>query len=159
MQIQERKIVEIVITRPDLIKPEGFEYKTPGSNAFDLKAAIEEPVTVSNTGGSVLIPAGFKMRILDSDYAGVILPRSGMGHKEGIVLGNGTGLIDNDYRGEVMVSVLLRKQGATRVIQPGERIAQMCLVKLPKAQFKFVDEFSEDSTERGEGGFGSTGSH
>jgi dUTPase len=65
MHAQERKIVEIVITRPDLIKPEDFEYKTPGSNAFDLKAAIEEPVTVSNTGGSVLIPAGFKMRILD----------------------------------------------------------------------------------------------
>jgi dUTP pyrophosphatase len=81
LQIQERKIVEIVITRPDLIKPEDFEYKTPGSNAFDLKAAIEEPVTVSNTGGSVLIPAGFKMRILDPDYAGVILPRSGMGQE------------------------------------------------------------------------------
>ena len=159
MQTQESKIVEIVITRPDLIKPEDFQYKTPGSNAFDLKAAIEEPVTVSNTGGSVLIPAGFKMRILDPEYAGVILPRSGLGHKEGLVLGNGSGLIDNDYRGEVMVSALLRKPGSTKTIQPGERIAQMCLVKLPKAQFKFVDEFSEDSSERGEGGFGSTGSH
>ena len=93
------------------------------------------------------------------NHLGQLQHRRVGGHKEGVVLGNGTGLIDNDYRGEVMVSVLLRKQGETRVIQPGERIAQMCLVKLPKAQFKFVDEFSEDSSERGEGGFGSTGSH
>ena len=153
------KIVEIVITRPDIIKPEDFQYKTPGSNAFDLKAAIYDPFTVSADIGSTLISAGFKMRILDPNYGAIILPRSGLGHKEGLVLGNGTGLIDNDYRGEVMVSMLLRKAGQTRIIHPGERIAQMCLVKLPQAQFRFVEEFIEDDTERGEGGFGSTGKH
>ncbi len=158
-KVLENKIIEIIITRPDLIKPEDFQYKTPGSNAFDLKAAIIEPLNICQADGSVLIPAGFKMRILDLEYGAMIIPRSGLGHKEGLVLGNGTGLVDNDYRGEVMVSVMIRKAGFEKTIMPGERIAQMCLVKLPQAQFRFVEEFIEDDTERGEGGFGSTGKH
>ena len=146
MHAQERKIVEIVITRPDLIKPEDFHYKTTGSNAFDLKAAIDEPFTLKHEEGSTLISAGFKMRILDLDYAGMILPRSGLGHKEGIVLGNGTGLIDNDYRGEVMVSMMLRIPRSKRIIQPGERIAQMCLIKLPEAASATVALFNVRTT-------------
>ncbi len=153
------KIVEIIITRPDLIKPEDFHYKTDGSNGFDLKAAITEPLSLRKTDGSVLIPAGFKMRILDPNYGAIIIPRSGLGHKEGVVLGNGTGLIDNDYRGEVMISTMLRKPDSEKIVMPGERIAQMCLVELPQAEFRFVEEFVEDDTERGEGGFGSTGRH
>lgn len=153
------KIVEIVITRPEIIKPEDFHYKTSGSNGFDLKAAIKEPYTLKHSEGSVLISAGFKMRILDPNYGAMILPRSGLGHKEGIVLGNGTGLIDNDYRGEVMVSMMLRIPGKERIIMPGERIAQMCIIELPQAEFRIVEDFTNDDTERGEGGFGSTGKH
>jgi dUTP pyrophosphatase len=128
-------------------------HATPGSAGMDLCACLEASITIA-PGDSVLVPAGFAMHILDPSIAAIILPRSGLGHKKGIVLGNLVGLIDSDYQGQVFISVWNRgKQQVT--ISPGDRIAQMVFVPVIQAELDIVDRF--DDTSRGAGGFGHTG--
>ena len=128
-------------------------YATAGSAGLDLRACVEA-TTVIEPGQTVLVKTGLSIYIEDTNFAGLILPRSGLGHKHGIVLGNLVGLIDSDYQGELMVSVWNRSQTAFN-LEPGERLAQYVLVPVVQAQFDIVDEF--EATERGAGGFGHTG--
>ncbi|MAH61628.1 MAG: dUTP diphosphatase [Legionellales bacterium] len=130
------------------------QYATAGSGAIDLIACLEEPFELSPQQVK-LIGTGFAIHIRHPAYAAMILPRSGLGHKKGIVLGNGTGLIDSDYQGELKVSCWNRST-ERYVIQPGERIAQLVFVPVVQPDLIEVDSFSE-TTERGDGGFGSTG--
>lgn len=131
------------------------EYATEGSAGVDLRACVESAVTIA-PGETLLIPSGMAIHIGDPSLAAVLLPRSGLGHKHGIVLGNLVGLIDSDYQGQVFVSCWNR--GAeTFTIQPGERIAQMVLVPVVQARFEVVKDF--ESSERGAGGFGHSGRH
>ncbi len=128
-------------------------YATEGSAGLDLRACIEAPVSIS-AGETKLIPSGIAIHINDASLAAVLLPRSGMGHKHGIVLGNLVGLIDSDYQGQVYISCWNRGKSAF-TIEPGDRIAQMVFVPVIQASFDVVDEFS--GSERAEGGFGHTG--
>jgi len=128
-------------------------YATPGSAGLDLRACVDEPV-VLEPGQAQLIPTGLAMHLGDPGLAAMILPRSGLGHKHGIVLGNLVGLIDSDYQGPLMVSCWNRGSEPF-TIQPLERIAQLVIVPVVQAQFRQVESF--DASERGEGGFGSTG--
>jgi len=130
-------------------------YATPGSAGLDLRACLDAAI-VLNPGETQLIPTGLAMYLADPGYAALILPRSGLGHKHGVVLGNLVGLIDSDYQGQLMVSVWDRGRDAF-TIQPFERIAQMVIVPVVQAQFNVVSEFSD--SQRGAGGFGSTGKH
>ena len=130
-------------------------YGTPGSAGLDLRACITETLTIA-AGETVLIPTGMAIHLDNPYYAALILPRSGLGHKHGIVLGNLVGLIDSDYQGQLMVSVWNRSASAF-TLNPMERIAQLVIVPVVQAQFHMVDEF--DKSERGAGGFGSTGTH
>jgi dUTP pyrophosphatase len=128
-------------------------YATDGSAGLDLRACLSQPL-VLEPGDTQLIGTGLAIHIADPALAALILPRSGLGHKHGIVLGNLVGLIDSDYQGELMVSCWNRSQ--TRfTVEPGERLAQLVLVPVVQAEFEVVDEF--DSSQRGAGGFGSTG--
>jgi dUTP pyrophosphatase len=128
-------------------------YATEGSAGLDLRACIETPLTIE-PGSTHLIPTGLAIHIADPAYAAMILPRSGLGHKHGIVLGNLVGLIDSDYQGELMVSTWNR--GATAfVLNPMERLAQLVIVPVLQVGFRVVDSFEE--SDRGAGGFGSTG--
>lgn len=130
-------------------------YATPGSAGLDLRACIDAPLTLE-PGSTHLIPTGLAIHIGDPGYAAMILPRSGMGHKHGIVLGNLVGLIDSDYQGQLMVSTWNR--GHTPfVLNPMERLAQLVIVPVLQVGFDVVDEFAD--SERGIGGFGSTGKH
>ena len=130
-------------------------YATAGSAGIDLRACIESEITLQ-PGETTLIPTGIAIHINDQHLAAVLLPRSGLGHKHGIVLGNLVGLIDSDYQGQVFVSCWNRgKQPFT--INIAERIAQMVFIPVVQAEFELVSEFTE--TERGEGGFGHTGRH
>ena len=128
-------------------------YATPGSAGLDLRACVDTPV-VLEPGQAQLIPTGLAIHLGDPGLAAMILPRSGLGHKHGIVLGNLVGLIDSDYQGPLMVSCWNRGSEPF-TIQPLERIAQLVIVPVVQAQFRLVDSF--DASERGEGGFGSTG--
>lgn len=128
-------------------------YATEGSAGLDLRALIEQPLTV-NAGETVLIPTGISIYIADPSLAAVILPRSGLGHKNGIVLGNLVGLIDSDYQGPLMVSLWNRSDTAF-TINIGDRIAQLVFVPVVQVGFNLVQDF--ESTERGEGGFGHSG--
>jgi len=128
-------------------------YATPGAAGLDLRACIAEPVILA-PGQTELMPSGIAIHLADPGYAAVILPRSGLGHKHGIVLGNLVGLIDSDYQGQIMVSVWNRSQ-AGFTIQPLERIAQLVIVPVLQAEFNVVEEFT--ASDRGAGGFGSTG--
>jgi dUTP pyrophosphatase len=128
-------------------------YATPGSAGLDLRACLDSAV-VLEPGQATLIPTGLAIHIADAGLAAMILPRSGLGHKHGVVLGNLVGLIDSDYQGQLMVSCWNRGQTAF-TIQPMERIAQMVIVPVVQARFRQVDDF--DASHRGEGGFGSTG--
>ncbi|MGY0194513.1 dUTP diphosphatase [Leptothrix sp. BB-4] len=128
-------------------------YATPGSAGLDLRACVDAPLELA-PGASVLIPTGMAIHIGDPGLAAVILPRSGLGHKHGLVLGNLVGLIDSDYQGPLMVSAWNRSATAY-TITPMERIAQLVIVPVVQAAFREVDDFS--ATERGTGGFGSTG--
>lgn len=128
-------------------------YATSGSAGLDLRACVDSS-TVIEPGQTVLVKTGLAIYIQDTGFAGMILPRSGLGHKHGIVLGNLVGLIDSDYQGELMVSVWNRSQTAFS-LEPGERLAQYVLVPVVQAEFEQVDEFV--ATERGTGGFGHTG--
>lgn len=130
-------------------------YATEGSAGLDLRAMLKED-TVLEPGETILIPTGLAIHIGTPELAAVILPRSGLGHKHGIVLGNLVGLIDSDYQGELMVSCWNRSNTAFTVTV-GERIAQLVLVPVVQASFEFVDEFSV--SERGVGGFGHSGRH
>jgi dUTP pyrophosphatase len=128
-------------------------YATSGSAGLDLRACIDEPLVLA-PGTAALIPTGLAMHLADPGLAAMILPRSGLGHKHGIVLGNLVGLIDSDYQGPLMVSCWNRGREPFTV-QPLERIAQMVIVPVVQAAFRVVDDF--DASHRGEGGFGSTG--
>ncbi len=130
-------------------------YATEGSAGLDLRACVEESLTIQ-PGVTELIPTGLAMHLGDASLAATILPRSGLGHKHGIVLGNLVGLIDSDYQGPLMVSCWNRGN-KEYVIEPGERIAQLVIMPVLKAQFDIVDDFQ--LTNRGEGGFGSSGQH
>jgi len=129
------------------------QYATPGSAGLDLRACLDAAVTLE-PGQTTLIPTGLAIHIGDPGLTALILPRSGLGHKHGIVLGNLVGLIDSDYQGQLMVSCWNRGHTTFR-IEPLERIAQLVLVPVVQAAFEVVDEFH--ASERGEGGFGSTG--
>lgn len=130
-------------------------YATPGSAGLDLRACLDAPITIE-PGQTVLVPTGLAIHIGDPGYAAMILPRSGMGHKNGIVLGNLVGLIDSDYQGQLMVSTWNRgSQSFT--LNPMERLAQLIVVPVLQVGFNVVEEFGDSA--RGEGGFGSTGKH
>ncbi len=131
------------------------DYATPGSAGLDLRACIDEPITL-HAGETQLISTGIAVYLQNTDLAAVILPRSGLGHKHGVVLGNLVGLIDSDYQGPLMVSCWNRSD-ADYTITPGERIAQLVIVPILHAEFTVVQEFT--ASERGEGGFGSSGKH
>ena len=128
-------------------------YATSGSAGLDLRVCIDEPMQIA-ANETVLLPTGLSIYIEDPSLAAVILPRSGLGHKQGIVLGNLVGLIDSDYQGELKISCWNRSQEHFTV-NPGDRIAQLVFVPVVQAQFKIVESFEE--SHRGEGGFGSSG--
>lgn len=128
-------------------------YATGGSAGLDMRACIDEPVTV-DPGETVLIPTGLAIHIDDPGLAAVLLPRSGLGHKHGLVLGNLTGLIDSDYQGQVFISCWNRGSKSYEV-QPAERIAQMVFVPVEQVRLEVVDEFAD--SDRGDGGFGHSG--
>jgi dUTP pyrophosphatase len=130
-------------------------YATDGAAGMDLRACVESPLEIA-PGEAELIPTGMAIHIQEPGLAAMLLPRSGLGHKHGIVLGNLVGLIDSDYQGQVFISCWNRGQ-ASFTVQPGERIAQMVIVPVVHADFEVVEEFS--ATQRGEGGFGHTGRH
>ena len=126
------------------------DYQTPGSAGIDLLACLDEPLTL-NPGKTELIPSGMAIYIRDTNLAAVLLPRSGLGHKKGLVLGNLVGLIDSDYQGQVFISCWNRGQNSC-VIEPGMRLAQMVFLPIEQVKFNIVDSF--DESDRGEGGFG-----
>ncbi|MEQ5839566.1 deoxyuridine 5'-triphosphate nucleotidohydrolase [Paraburkholderia acidicola] len=130
-------------------------YATTGSAGLDLRACLDEPL-ILEPGQTALVPTGLAIHVGDPGYAALILPRSGLGHKHGIVLGNLVGLIDSDYQGELMISTWNRGQ-TTFTLNPLERLAQLVIVPVVQAQFNIVDDFEQ--SERGAGGFGSTGKH
>lgn len=149
-----RKTFEVRILDPrvgrDIPMP---TYGTEGSAGLDLRACLDHPVTLA-PGDTQLLATGLALHIADPSLAAMILPRSGLGHKHGIVLGNLVGLIDSDYQGELMISCWNRGRDSFTV-EPGERIAQLVLVPVVQADFEIVDTF--DTSHRGDGGFGSTG--
>ena len=128
-------------------------YATAGSAGLDLRACLDEGIVLA-PGETTLLPTGLAIHIADPSLAAVMLPRSGLGHKHGIVLGNLVGLIDSDYQGQLMVSIWNRGQ-TTFTIEPGERVAQMIFVPVVQAEFNLVESF--EATDRGEGGFGHSG--
>ena len=134
------------------------DYQTAGSAAIDLFACLDTTIEVDPQAPAVLIPSGIALSFDDFSFAGLVLPRSGQGHKRGLVLGNSTGLIDPDYTGEILISTWNRNPPGSDpiMIQPGERIAQMIFVPVIRPAFTVVDSFSR-STARAAGGFGSTG--
>ena len=146
------KNIDVKILDPRM-KEQMPAYATPGSAGLDLRACIDRAL-VLEPGSTPLIPTGLAIHIGDPGYAAVILPRSGMGHKHGIVLGNLVGLIDSDYQGQLMVSAWNRGMTAF-TLNPMERLAQLVIVPVMQVAFNIVDEF--DQSERGAGGFGSTG--
>lgn len=144
--------VDVKILDPR-VKDKMPTYATTGSAGLDLRAILDEPLTL-NPGETRLIKTGLAIHLADPGYAALILPRSGLGHKHGIVLGNLVGLIDSDYQGELMVSTWNRGQEAF-TIEPMERIAQFVIVPVVQMQMNIVDDF--EASDRGAGGFGSTG--
>ncbi|CDE77265.1 MAG TPA: dUTP diphosphatase [Candidatus Aphodousia faecalis] len=144
--------VDVKILDPR-VKDKMPTYATTGSAGLDLRAILDEPLTL-NPGETRLIKTGLAIHLADPGYAALILPRSGLGHKHGIVLGNLVGLIDSDYQGELMVSTWNRGQEAF-TIEPMERIAQLVVVPVVQMQMNIVDDF--ETSDRGAGGFGSTG--
>ena len=146
------KILDVKILDPRL-RDALPQYSTAGAAGLDLRACIGEPMTLA-PGAAELIPSGIAIHLSDPGLAAIVLPRSGLGHKHGIVLGNLVGLIDSDYQGQVMVSVWNRS-GAAFTINPMERIAQLVVVPVVQVRLNVVEEFS--ASQRGAGGFGSTG--
>ena len=146
------KTIEVKVLDPRL-REQLPEYATPGSAGLDLRACINEPVTLA-PGDTHLVPSGIAIHLADPGLAAIVLPRSGLGHKHGIVLGNLVGLIDCDYQGQIFVSAWNRGKAAF-TIQPMERLAQLVIVPVVQVAFDVVEEFHTSS--RGAGGFGSTG--
>ena len=149
MQTIELKILDSRIGREFPLP----EYATPGSAGLDLRACLQEPVTLQ-PGDSELLPTGLAIHIADPGYAALVLPRSGLGHKHGIVLGNLVGLIDSDYQGQLYVSCWNRGRNAFTV-EVGERVAQLVIVPVAQARFEVVEEFRR--SQRADGGFGHSG--
>jgi len=147
-------IIDVKILDPRM-RDQLPNYATSGSAGLDLRACIDTPLLIS-PGETHLIPTGLSLYIANPGFAGMILPRSGLGHKNGIVLGNLVGLIDADYQGPLMVSTWNRGQQPF-TINPLDRLAQLVIVPIQQVEFNVVDEFP--STDRGDGGFGSTGKH
>lgn len=146
--------VELKILDPRLGKDIALPaHATDGSAAMDLRAAIDAPITLA-PGASVLIPSGLAIHIGDPDWCALVIPRSGLGHKHGLVTGNLVGLIDADYQGPLMISCWNRSREAF-IINAGDRIAQLLFVPVARARFRVVDDFAPST--RGDGGFGSTG--
>lgn len=145
--------VQLKQLHPSAIAP---TYGTPSAAGLDLAACIDAPLTLVPGEKSVLIPTGIAIYMCDPSVAAFILPRSGLGHKKGLVLGNGSGVIDADYQGQLFVSACIRPGHEAMTIQPGDRIAQLVLTPIIRAEFDIVDEF-RNTSDRGEGGFGSTG--
>ena len=137
------------------IKDQLPAYATPGSAGLDLRACLDQPIELK-PGQTELIPTGMAIHIADNAYAAMILPRSGLGHKHGIVLGHLVGLIDSDYQGQLFVSCWNRSQ-TSFTVNPLERIAQLVIVPVHRVDFNIVESFG--TSERGAGGFGSTGKH
>jgi dUTP pyrophosphatase len=129
------------------------QYATPGAAGLDLRACIDVPLTLE-PGSSALVPSGIAIHLADAGLAALVLPRSGLGHKHGIVLGNLVGLIDSDYQGQIMVS-LWNRSATLYVLQPMERVAQLVIVPVRQVALNIVEAFA--ASERGAGGFGSTG--
>lgn len=149
--------VQVKVLNPKITQDDAFSLPsraTDGSAGIDLRACIDEPLTIK-AGSTHLIGTGLAVYIQDPNYAGMILPRSGLGHKHGIVLGNLVGLIDADYQGELMVSIWNRSS-EDFVLNPAERMAQYIVVPVARPEFAVVTEFSDEST-RGAGGFGHSG--
>ncbi|MEG0922532.1 MAG: dUTP diphosphatase [Comamonas sp.] len=146
-------IVDIKILDPRM-QDQLPHYATPGSAGLDLRACLDAPLTLAPNAWQ-LVPTGLAIHLRDPGYAAMILPRSGLGHKHGIVLGNLVGLIDSDYQGQLMVSAWNRSS-TPFVLEPMERLAQMVIVPVMQAQFNVVEDFA-DVSERGTGGYGSTG--
>lgn len=146
------KKVDIVVL-DSKIKNQLPKYATAGSAGLDLRACIDDPLTIE-PGQTHLIPTGIAIHIADPDYAAMILPRSGLGHKHGIVLGNLVGLIDSDYQGQLMVSIWNRGT-ETFTLNPLDRMAQLVIVPVQQVEFNVVDSF--EASDRASGGFGSTG--
>ncbi|WP_028884563.1 dUTP diphosphatase [Taylorella asinigenitalis] len=146
------KKVDIVVL-DSKIKNQLPKYATAGSAGLDLRACIDEPLTIE-PGQTHLIPTGIAIHIANPDYAAMILPRSGLGHKHGIVLGNLVGLIDSDYQGQLMVSIWNRGT-ETFTLNPLDRMAQLVIVPVQQVEFNVVDSF--EASDRASGGFGSTG--
>jgi dUTP pyrophosphatase len=150
----ERRRLEVRILDPRIGRDYPLpQYATAGSAGIDLRACVDEPLELK-PGDTQLIPSGIAIHLNDPGYAAIVLPRSGLGHKHGIVLGNLVGLIDSDYQGQIFVSCWNRGQ-STFTIQPGERIAQLVVVPVVQVEFEVVNEFA--ASERGAGGFGSSG--
>ncbi|MGH8225982.1 MAG: dUTP diphosphatase [Gammaproteobacteria bacterium] len=148
--------VEVKILRPILLEQWGLpHYATEGSAGLDLRAALEAPLALAS-GAAELIPTGIAIHIGEPGLAAIILPRSGLGHRHGIVLGNLVGLIDSDYQGELMISCWNRGNESYS-IEPGERIAQLIFVPVAHPELAVVEEFTPSA--RGEGGFGHSGRH
>jgi len=131
-------------------------YATPGSAGLDLRACLNDTLVLQPGDAATLVPTGLAIHLADPHYAAIILPRSGLGHKQGLVLGNLVGLIDSDYQGQLMVSAWNRGQ-QTITIEPLDRIAQLVIVPVMQVEFNIVNAFTESS--RGTGGYGSTGSN
>ena len=149
-----KKKVDIKILNQRINKDFGVpQYETEGSAGIDLRACIDSPINLA-PGQTELIPSGIAVHINDPTLAAVILPRSGLGHKQGLVLGNLVGLIDSDYQGQIFISCWNRGNQLI-LIEPGLRVAQMVFVPIQQVDFRVVEEF--EMTDRGEGGFGHTG--
>ena len=146
------KLVDLKILDPRM-RDQLPAYGTSGSAGLDLRACLDAPLVIE-PGATQLVPTGLAIHIADPGYAAVILPRSGLGHKHGIVLGNLVGLIDSDYQGPLMVSAWNRSNTAY-TLQPMERLAQLVVLPVTQVQFNLVEDF--DASTRGAGGFGSTG--
>lgn len=147
---EQDSAIELRILNPKARPP---RYETPGSAGMDLRACLDAPLTL-NPGETRLVPTGIALHIADPGLAAVILPRSGLGHKHGVVLGNLVGLIDSDYQGEIMMSCWNRGDEPF-VVEDGMRVAQLVLLPVARAGFEVVEQFA--ASERGEGGFGHTG--
>lgn len=133
-------------------------FQTAGAAAIDLIACIDERMVLHTKSDAILISSGISVHVGDPNYCAIILPRSGSGHKKGLILGNTAGLIDSDYQGPLMISAWNRHETSPIFIEPGERIAQLIFVPIQRPELKIVSEFGE-ATQRGEGGFGSTGAN
>jgi dUTP pyrophosphatase len=154
MSVEPQHVLQVKVLDPRVGKEFPLpHYATPGSAGLDLRACLDAPLTIA-PGETHLIPTGIAIHLDDPRLAAVLLPRSGLGHKHGIVLGNLVGLIDSDYQGQVMVSCWNRGSAAF-TIAPGERIAQMVIVPVVQVKFEVVEQFTE--SHRGAGGFGSSG--